>query len=65
MVRITQDDAKGFKALIESVSTIMSTDPSVLQIIEEETAPFFRDEKSVEDVCRIIQERTYEIVHGR
>ncbi len=65
MVSITQEDAKGFKELIENASTIMSTDPSVLQIIEEETAPFFRGEKSVEDVCRIIQERTYAIVHGR
>jgi hypothetical protein len=65
MVRISQDDAKGFKSLIESVSTIMSTDPSVLQIIEEEAAPYFRGEKSVEDVCRIVQDRTYAIVHGR
>ncbi|MBP5417005.1 MAG: extracellular solute-binding protein [Clostridiales bacterium] len=65
MVRIDQEDAKAFKALIERASTIMSTDPSVFQIVEEETAPFFRGEKSVEDVCRIIQQRAAEVISKR
>lgn len=65
MVRITEDDAKGFKTLIENASTITSMDPSVLRIIEEETAPYFTGEKSVEDVCRIIQEKTSDIISKR
>ena len=65
LVRIKSSDAVGFKSLIENASTIMSTDPAVLQIIEEEADAYFHDRKSLEEVCSVIQERTYAIVHER
>ena len=64
-MRISKEDADGFRELVENVSTITSSDPAVLSIIEEEAAAYFYDEKSAEDVCRVIQNRTSTIVHER
>ncbi|MBR6255528.1 MAG: extracellular solute-binding protein [Clostridiales bacterium] len=65
LVRITDSDATGFKALVENASTIVTSDPEIFSIIEEEAAFYFSDAKSVDEVCRIIQQRTSEAVSKR
>ena len=62
---ITEEDVQGYKDLVESVSTIESYDPAVLNIILEESAAYFADQKSVDEVCAIIQNRTQTIVDER
>ena len=62
---ITEQDVQGYKELVESVSTIESYDPALLDIILEESAAYFADQKSVDDVCAIIQNRTQTIVNER
>ena len=62
---LTEEDAQGFRKLVESVSTIYSSDPAIMNIIKEEAAAFFSDQRSAEDVCKNIQDRTTTIVHER
>ena len=62
---ITEEDLQGFAKLVENVSTIMSFDAAVSEIIKEEAAAYFRNEKQIDDVCASIQERTTKIVHER
>ena len=62
---ITEKDVQGYKELVESVSTIESYDPALLDIILEESAAYFADQKTVDDVCAIIQNRTQTIVNER
>lgn len=62
---ITTEHIEGFRELVENVSTIQSTDPAVLDIINEEAAAFFADQKSLDEVCRNIQNRTTTIVNER
>jgi len=64
-IRITSEHVEGFLELVENVSTIMSVDPAVLAIIQEEAAGYFADQKSLDDVCRNIQNRTTTIVNER
>ena len=64
-IRITSEHVEGFLGLVESVSTIVSVDPAVLAIIQEEAAGYFADQKSLDDVCRNIQNRTTTIVNER
>ena len=64
-VKITQEHVDGFRTLVENVSTITSSDPAVLAIIEEEAAAYFADQKSLDEVCSIIQNRTSTIVNER
>ena len=62
---ITEQDVQDYRELVESVSTIESYDPAVLNIILEESAAYFADQKDVDDVCAIIQNRTQTIVNER
>ncbi|MBO4927928.1 MAG: extracellular solute-binding protein [Clostridiales bacterium] len=62
---ITQAHKEGFLKLVESVSTIMSSDPAVIAIIEEETAGYFAGQRELDEVCANIQKRTTIIVNER
>jgi ABC-type glycerol-3-phosphate transport system substrate-binding protein len=62
---ITEEDLEGFAKLVENVSTIMSFDAAVSEIIKEEAAAYFQNEKPIDDVCASIQDRTTRIVHER
>ncbi len=62
---ISEQNAKDYKNLVESVSTIESYDPAVLNIILEESAAYFADQKDLDEVCAIIQNRTQTIVNER
>ena len=63
--RITDEHIEGFRELVENVSTIQSVDPTVLDIIYEEAAAYFADQKSIDEVCKNIQNRTTTIVNER
>ena len=62
---ITMDMIDEYRSLVEQVSTICSEDPAIMAIVKEEAAAYFADQRSVEDVCRNIQNRTQTIVNER
>ena len=57
--------ADGLKKLIESVTQIECCDTDVLNIILEEVPAFFLDQRSVDDVCKNIQNRASLVVQER
>ena len=65
MVRIQESDTQGFKELVEKASTIVTSDPEIIAIIEDEAFDYFMDLKSVDEVCRIIQERASDVISKR
>ena len=65
LVELTPEHAEGFRKLVESVSTISSTDPAVFLIVKEEAPAYFSGQRTVEDVCKNIQNRTTTIVNER
>ncbi len=65
MVRIQESDTQGFKELVEKASTIATSDPEIIAIIEDEAFDYFMDLKSVDEVCRIIQERASDVISKR
>ncbi len=65
MTKITPEICDGFIKMLEGVSVMKSTDTGILAIIQEETAAFFQNQKPVEDVCKVIQNRASTKVHER
>ena len=65
IVELTKEKADGLKALIESVKTSQSCDTDVMSIILEEAAGFFADQRSIDDVCKNIQNRASIVVQER
>ena len=55
--RITEDDVKYIKTFIQSVNTLQTYEPGVLEIIEEETKMYYAGNKTAEETARIIQSR--------
>lgn len=55
--RITEDDVKYIKSFIQSVNTLQTYEPGVLEIIEEETKMYYAGNKTAEETARIIQSR--------
>ena len=54
----TQEEVDAVKALIASADKISgNTDQQIINIITEETEPFFKGQKSAADVANIIQNR--------
>ena len=54
----TQEEVDAVKALIDSAEKISgSVDEQLVNIITEESEPFFKGQKSAEDVAKIIQNR--------
>jgi len=53
----TPDQAAEFRALIDGVTSISSSNKEIEAIIVEEAAAFFTDQKSMEEVMEIIQDR--------
>ena len=54
---LTQDEAQNFRKLIDESSGIYGCDPKLWDIIGEEAAAYFSGDKSLDDVCSIIQDR--------
>ena len=64
-VLITDEVEKQMIKTIENVHCIVSTDPSVLNIVIEEAPGYFTGQRSIDDVCANIQNRTKTIVQER
>ena len=52
-------------ALITSIESAQSCDLDILNIVMEEAAAFFADQRSIDDVCKNIQNRATLIVQER
>ena len=59
---VSKDQIEPFLALIERIDTSIHTDPTIANIVAEEAAAYFNDQKSVQDVCRIIQDRASRVL---
>ncbi|MBR3032619.1 MAG: hypothetical protein IKH92_06320, partial [Clostridiales bacterium] len=62
---VNEDDAKELVALVENVSTISSIDTGIMVIINEEVQGYFENQRSAEDVCKIIQNKATTKVRER
>ncbi|MEG2383702.1 MAG: hypothetical protein RSB39_08950, partial [Oscillospiraceae bacterium] len=54
---ITQEEADQIRALIDSVEKTGIYDESIMGIIKEEAALFFKGEKTVEQTAEMVQSR--------
>jgi len=63
--KLTPEMAKAFVSIVESVTAVRKSDPAVLLIIYEEAPAYFLNQKSVDDVADIIQNRCKIIVQER
>ena len=64
-VEIRPETGAELIAQIERVRTIVRSDPSVMLIILEEAPAYFLDQKSVDEVCKNIQNRCKAVVNER
>lgn len=64
-VELTQEKADALEALISSVEHAQSSDTDVMDIILEEAAGFFAGQRSIDDVCKNIQNRASLVVQER
>ena len=62
---LNQNVADRFVKVIESVNTIECIDPGVMMIVDEEAPGYFFDQRTVEDVCKNIQNRATTLVRER
>lgn len=62
---LTQESADALEALIISVERAQSSDTDVMDIILEEAAGFFAGQRSIDDVCKNIQNRASLVVQER
>lgn len=53
----TKEEVQCVRKLIESASKVQATDSKIMEIILEESQPFFQGQKSVDEVADIIQSR--------
>ena len=56
---LTQEDCDRVTGFLESAEDIYSYDTAIMNIVYEETAPYFDGEKTAEEVADIIQSRIY------
>lgn len=54
---VSQADVDEFRKLIDSISGCTDEDIKVTEIVKEEVSGYFSGEKSIEDVCSVIQDR--------
>ena len=54
---MTEQETKDYMAFLQSCNKVYMEDESLLQIVQEEAAPFFAGQKSARDVAGIIQSR--------
>lgn len=53
----SQEEADAVRKLIDNTTTLVSQDTQIMNIINEEVAPYFDGQKSVQEVADIIQNR--------
>jgi ABC-type glycerol-3-phosphate transport system substrate-binding protein len=54
---LTQTQSKQFDDMLANAPSLYSSDTTIAMIIGEEIAPYFAGQKSVDNVCKIIQSR--------
>ena len=54
---LTKDELDTFRHLIENTKGRLEPDGKIWDIVEEEAAAYFSGDKSVDDVCKVIQDR--------
>ncbi len=54
---LTQEQVADYRALVDSASGVWAYDENVQKIVSEEAAAYFSGDKSLDDVCAIIQNR--------
>lgn len=64
-VEITQEHVDSFEKLISGITSSQSWDNDIMDIILEESAGFFAGQRSIDDVCGIIQNRATLVVQER
>jgi len=62
---ITQEDAAKLEDIISKVNSSCQNDSDILNIVLEEAAGFFSGQRTVEDVCKNIQNRATTVVQER
>lgn len=60
--RYDQEMASAFTKVVESISTKICKNPTIMEIIREEAPAYFDGSKSAEDVSRIIQSRASTLI---
>ncbi|MDR2606027.1 MAG: extracellular solute-binding protein, partial [Oscillospiraceae bacterium] len=56
-VPMTEEQYKIFSELLENSKTTTLRDTTIIDILNEETAPYFAEQKTIDEVCKIIQSR--------
>ena len=56
---LTSEDCDRVRSFLESAEDIYSYDTAIMNIVYEETAPYFDGQKTAEEVADIIQSRIY------
>ena len=62
---LTSETSEAFADLVGEVTTVTRTDPSVMMIVNEEAPGYFEWQRSIEDVCKNIQNRATTVVNER
>ena len=67
LLGLTMDDSiiASYRAVLESASVAEREDPAVLLVIREEIPPYFLDQKSLDEVLSVIDNRVALIVNER
>ncbi len=52
-----EEDRKEFRSIIDSADRMLQKDTKIYSIIEEEAANYFGGNKSLDETCKVIQER--------
>lgn len=54
-----------YRSMVERVGTVQASDMSVMAVIQEEAAAYFAGQRTLDEVCKNIQDRTRTIVQER
>ena len=63
--KIDESIIESYKKVLMSGSLIDNTDPAVLIVIREEVPPYFVDQKSLDDILPIVNNRVKTILSER
>lgn len=60
---MTQEEIDTFMSFLKSLTKVMGSNDDVLEIIKEDSAAYFADQKSVEETVKIIQDRVMRVIN--
>ena len=55
--QISQEEMKEYRSFVDAAGGVYGCDSKVWDIVSEESAAYFMGDKSIDDVCMIIQDR--------